>query len=84
MRGPAIPATGDLIVEPIEEAVALYDSLLKELQKFMVSHLFLCNSSLARTERARTPAEVRKSSFFPIAKTFLRDSDSDYVELVEA
>jgi hypothetical protein len=41
MRGPANAAMDDLIVEPIEEAVALYDSLLKELQKFMVSYLFL-------------------------------------------
>jgi hypothetical protein len=41
MIGTNNPATDDLIVEPIEEAVALYDSLLKELQKFMVSHHFL-------------------------------------------
>jgi hypothetical protein len=45
MRRPANAATGDLIVEPIEEAVALYDNLLKELQKFMVSHLFPGQSS---------------------------------------
>jgi hypothetical protein len=57
MRGPTKPATDDLIVEPIEEAVALYDNLLKELHKFMVSHLFLDDSSSARIELVRTPLE---------------------------
>jgi hypothetical protein len=57
MRGHANAATDDLIVEPIEEAVALYDNLLKELHKFMVSHLFLDDSSSARIELARTPLE---------------------------
>lgn len=28
---------GDLIVEPISEAVAMYDDLLKQLREFMVS-----------------------------------------------
>lgn len=28
---------GDLIVEPIAEAVAMYDDLLKQLREFMVS-----------------------------------------------
>lgn len=30
---------GDLIVEPIAEAVALYDDLLEQLREFMVSDL---------------------------------------------
>jgi hypothetical protein len=68
MRGPAKPATGDLIVESIEEAVALYDDLLKELQKFMVSHLFLGYFSSARIEQIRTPSKVDEIALFPIAK----------------
>jgi hypothetical protein len=68
MRGPAKPATGDLIVEPIEEAVALYDDLLKELQKFMVSHLFLGYFSSARIEQIRTPSKVDEIALFPISK----------------
>ena len=37
MRGHFISAADDIIVEPIEEAVAVYDKLLKELRKSMVS-----------------------------------------------
>jgi hypothetical protein len=68
MRGPTNAATGDLIVEPIEEAVALYDNLLKELEEFIVSHLFLGISPSARIEPIRAPFKVDEIAFFPIAK----------------
>jgi hypothetical protein len=41
MKRLVAPVTGDLIVEPIEGAVAAYDELLKELCKFMVSNFFV-------------------------------------------
>jgi hypothetical protein len=63
MRGPANAATDDLIVEPIEEAVAMYDNLLKELQMFMVSHLFLGLPSSARFKRARASTKVVQDFF---------------------
>jgi hypothetical protein len=40
MKRPTTSVADDLIVEPIEEAFKLYDELLKELDKFMVSNLF--------------------------------------------
>ena len=51
MRGHVISAADDIIVEPIEEAVAIYDKLLKELRKFMVSD-FLFGRSVARSKVA--------------------------------
>lgn len=44
MRRPVISAADDVIVEPIEEAVAIYENLLKELYKFMVSDWFVGDS----------------------------------------
>jgi len=51
MRGHVISAADDIIVEPIEEAVAIYDKLLKELHKFIVSDL-LFGRSFARSKVA--------------------------------
>jgi hypothetical protein len=44
-----VPVSGDLIVEPIEEAVMVYDELLKKLGEFMVSDFFLDGSFIQAT-----------------------------------
>lgn len=51
MRGHVTSAADDIIVEPIKEAVAVYDKLLKELRTFMVSD-FLFGRSVARSKEA--------------------------------
>lgn len=49
MRVSVNSASDDLIVEPIEEAVRIYNNLLKELYRFMVSNISFCGS-FARSE----------------------------------
>ena len=54
MRKSVNSAVDDVIIEPIEEAVALYDDLLKDLSKFMVS------SPSSNCSHARSVATVSR------------------------
>lgn len=75
MRGRIVSDADDLIIEPIEEAVALHGDLLKDLYRFMASTSFSYRSHARSVATfSRVPSgNVIPLTFHSCAAQFFRD-----------